>query len=333
MLPVATLITAWHSLLAAWVRVRFGKKVAATAIKEPPVFVLGHWRTGTTLLHELLALDGRFAAPNFFQCFYPSTFLLTEKLVRRLTASAPLNRRPQDNMTFSVASPNEDEFALMRLGVGSPYTLLSFPNETRMDAGHLDLLELPEQERERWKRTLLGFLRAVALRDSRRLVLKSPTHTARVRTLLELFPDAKFVNIVRDPRVVYCSTLHTIRSLTGEFGLQRPTYAGLEGWVTGNYLRMHARLTEARPLIPAGNFAEVRYEELVRDPVGQMRRLYETLGLGGFDAVRPAVEGYFAQRRDYRTNRYNMSPEQRARVEAALERVIRETGYSQETPP
>jgi len=327
MLPVVTLITACHSLLALWVRLRFGKAMASGTLKEPPIFVLGHWRTGTTLLHELLALDERFAAPNFYQCFYPANFLATESLVKRLVASMPPSRRPQDNMTFSMGSPNEDEFALMRLGVGSPYVRLSLPNVPDPGREYLDLVDLPSEARERWKQALLHFMHAVTLRDPRRLVLKSPTHTARVKILLELFPGAKFINIVRDPRVVYSSTLHTIRSLTGEFCLQRPTHAGLEDWVLKTYLQMHGRLAEARPLIPVGNFSEVRYEELVRDPVGQMRRVYESLGLEDYAAVSPKIEDYFAQRKDYKTNRHELSTEERARVEAGLKRVIEETGY------
>src|SRR4051812_41917392 len=45
---------------------------------EPPLFVLGHWRSGTTHLHQLLAQDERFAFPNGYQTAFPRTFLTTE---------------------------------------------------------------------------------------------------------------------------------------------------------------------------------------------------------------------------------------------------------------
>src|SRR5687768_18104609 len=49
-----------------------------------------------------------------------------------------------------------------------------------------------------------------------RSILKSPPHTCRVPTLLRLFPDARFVHIVRDPYAVYPSTLHLWRILAGD---------------------------------------------------------------------------------------------------------------------
>jgi hypothetical protein len=275
----------------------------------------------------LLALDERFASPSLYACFFPSHFLLTERTVLRRLARRPPFRRAQDNMVVSLASPGEDEVALALLGAGSPYQALAFPRVADLGGAHLDLLELPVESRERWKRVFLDFIRALTLHHGRRLVLKSPTHTARVKTLLELFPDAKFAHIVRDPRVVYSSTLHLWRSLTRMFSLQRVDYRDAGGRVRQTYARLHERLAEARPLVPDGNFCELRYEELVRDPAGQMERLYTVLRLGGFAEVQPRIEAYFAARKDYRTNRYTLPPEERAKVERELARVIAETGY------
>lgn len=326
-LAVATLVALLRSLLALITRLRYGRAIARVELREAPVFVLGHWRTGTTLLHELLALDARFASPTLYQCFFPAHFLLTEKAALRLLARRPPFRRLQDNMVVNATSPGEDEIALAHLGAGSPYTALALPNAPRQFEEYLDLLALPPAARARWKRKLLWFLRALTLRHGRRLVLKSPTHTARVKTLMELFPDARFVNIVRDPRVVYRSTLHMWRSLMPLASLQRVRYDGAGVDILRTYQLMHERLAEARPLVPAEHFCEVRYEELVRDPVGQMRRVYTELELGGFEEARPRIEEYFASRKDYRPNRHELSLEERAKVEAALSRVIKETGY------
>jgi hypothetical protein len=325
-LVVVTLIGLLRSLFAFVTRVRYGRAVAKTAVPAP-IFVLGHWRTGTTLLHELLALDERFASPTLYQCFFPAHFLLTERLVMRLLARRPPFRRAQDNMLVTAASPGEDEIALAQLGAGSPYAALALPNVPHLREEFLDLLTLSPKARARWQRKFLDFLRAVTFRHGRRLVLKSPTHTARVKTLLEIFPDAKFVNIVRDPRVVYASTLHMWHSLTPKFSLQRVRYRKPGDYIVRNYLRMHALLAEARAMVPAGNFYEVRYEDLVREPVAVMERVYAELGLGGFSAVRPRIEGYFEARKDYQTNRHALTPEECAQVEAALRRVIAETGY------
>ena len=65
-------------------RAVYGGAVARTPIRHAPLFIVGHWRTGTTLLHELLILDPRHAFPTTYQCMEPNHFLLTERLVPAL---------------------------------------------------------------------------------------------------------------------------------------------------------------------------------------------------------------------------------------------------------
>src|SRR5262249_23663080 len=165
----------------------------------------------------------------------------------------------------------------------------------------------------------------------KRLVLKLPTHTCRIEVLLELFPDARFVHIVRDPHVVFASTVSLWRSLYEAHGLQRPTVAGAGGdifcAVTPPFARLGGRREARRGLVPAARFSELRYEDLVRDPAAQVRALYAHLGLGGFEAVLPRLRKYLAGVADYRTNRYELSPELRAEVSRRWGEVIRRYGY------
>jgi LPS sulfotransferase NodH len=170
-------------------------------------------------------------------------------------------------------------------------------------------------------------LQALTYKDPRRLVLKSPTHTCRIRTLLELYPNALFVHIVRDPYVLFPSTVTLWKTLWKVHGLQRPNYADLEEYVFCKFTHLYKRLELSKSLIDPSRFHEMRYEDLVRDPIGEMRKLYDHLGLGGFDAVQPALERYFKDKADYKTNRYEQTPEMQARIEARWGDVIRRYGY------
>ena len=72
--PVAMVITGLsvvNTVLALVQSIVFGRKIARTEIREPPIFVIGHWRCGTTLLHRLLVRDERFAFPTTYDCFAP----------------------------------------------------------------------------------------------------------------------------------------------------------------------------------------------------------------------------------------------------------------------
>jgi hypothetical protein len=308
---------------------RYGAKIAATRLAGPPVFVLGHWRTGTTLLHELFILDDRFTSPTTLQCFQPCHFLLTEGLFKRYGRFLLPEKRPMDNMASGWDHPQEDEFALALLGMPTTYTDVAFPNRPPMWPGSLDLSGLTPGQLATWKRTLLWFLKAVTFRDPRRLVLKSPPHTARLPVLLEMFPDAKFVHLVRDPYTLFASTVNLWSSLAKKHGLQTPRPGpDLDEKVFREFRTIHERYEAGKRLIPAGNLMEVRYEDFVQDLTGVMRKVYVRLDLGRFDAVRPKLEAFATAQRGYETNKYALSDEQRDRITARWGDIIESQGYA-----
>jgi hypothetical protein len=191
---------------------------------------------------------------------------------------------------------------------------MGFPNLPPQDVEYLELKPLPAAARERWKRGMHRFLQSVACRKPGPIVLKSPPHTARVRTLLELFPDARFVHIVRDPVSVFMSTVRLWRSLYQVQGLQVDDGRDLTEYVLATFQQMYRSFEEDRPLLRATHYYEVRYEDLIADPLSQMRALYEQLHLGDFQSVRPQLEAFLESKKNYRTNRFEPPHEVRTMV-------------------
>lgn len=325
---VVTVVSIFHTLLRFTQDIFYGRRIARTELPEAPLFIIGHWRTGTTFLHELLILDPRHNYPTTYECMEPNHFLLTERLVTRWLGFLTPSHRPMDNMAAGFDRPQEDEFALCMLGQPSPYQVIAFPNHLPKSAEYLDLEELPPRQRERWKRAFLKFLRQLTFKNPKRLILKSPPHSCRIKALLELFPDARFVHIVRDPHVVYPSTVNLWKSLFRSHGLHRPTFARLEDFVFSTFRHLYSRLEEGKRLVSPTRFHEVRYEDLTRDPVGQMQLLYDRLGLGDFEELRPRLEKYLESIRGYETNRYEITPELRAEIDKQWGEVIRRYGYA-----
>jgi hypothetical protein len=142
-----------------------------------------------------------------------------------------------------------------------------------------------------------------------------------------MFPDARFVHIVRDPYAVFPSTVNLWKALEFNHGLQEPTYEGLEDRVFATFNRVYAKIEEGKQLIAPERFFEMRYEDLTRNPIGQMRALYDRLQLGGFDELLPPLQKHLEQLSDYQTNRYQMSPELRAKIDEHWGHVIRQYGY------
>jgi hypothetical protein len=320
-------ITALNSVAAMVQWLICGRRIARTEIREAPIFIVGHWRSGTTMLHELLVLDPRHAYPDTYACFCPNHFLISRWAIPWWLKYLMPAHRPMDNMPMGWDKPQEDEFALLCTGVPSPYLNFAFPNRQAGYAEYLDMQGLTPRQLARWKRGLLWFLKCLTLRNPKRMVLKSPPHTGRVDVLLDLFPDARFVHIVRDPYAVFPSTLRTWKRFYRDHGAQVPRFERLEEYVFTAFERMYAAFEASRPRIDPSRFCEVRYEELVADPVGQLRTVYEKLGLDGFDDVLPALEQYAAQAASYQPNRHQLAPETRARIDRRWGAFVEKYGY------
>jgi hypothetical protein len=329
--PMGVAITGFatlNSVLAPVQELLFRRRAERMKIDPPPLFIIGHWRAGTTLLHELLVLDERHTYPTTYQCFAPHHFLISEWFVARWLGFVLPDRRPMDNMKAGWDRPQEDEFALCSLGVPSTYRTMAFPNRPPQYLNYLDLGNVSEEQLTRWRAALQWFLRRVMLRDPRRMILKSPTHTARVKLLAEAFPGAKFVHIVRDPYVLFASTLRMWHSLNQVQGLQVTREERTEAYVLECFDRMYRKYWRERSTVGEDQLCEVRYEDVIADPLGQMRSIYDQLGLGGFEAMAPRIESYFADRSDYRTNRYEIPAGTRAMLTQRWGDYLREYGYS-----
>ena len=215
-----TAAAAFNSVAEALSTARFRRQLQSPPTTPPPLFIIGHWRSGTTLLHELLMLDDRFCCPNTYQCFTPGHFLLTESFMTAAIGWMIPSKRPMDDVAAGWDRPQEDEFALMNMGAPSPYRRMAFPVTSPAVPQALDLAGLAPADLDRWRAALRRFLGMLAVADPRRPVLKSPPHTARVGVLAEMFPEARFLHVVRDPFVVFASTMRLWRSLHDVQGLQ-----------------------------------------------------------------------------------------------------------------
>ena len=211
----------------------------------------------------------------------PRHFLISQRWLKPCIGFVLPKNRIADSMPVEWDLPQEDEFALVALGVPSPYLSIAFPNEPPQFGQYYALDGLSPGELARWQQTLTRFLRQLIWNRPGRLVLKSPPHTFRLPVLEQLFPRPA-ICIVRDPYSVYASTVKLWKSLFAAQSYQRPTYEGLEERVLETFCRMYDSFEAARPQVDPQRICDVRYEDLVHDPRGQMRQIYERSGIGRF---------------------------------------------------
>lgn len=307
-----------------------GRRVANTKIEQPPLFVIGHWRSGTTLLHELLALDERFSYPSTYDCFCPHHFLLTRPYFSWLVSAVLPKHRPMDKMVNGVDLPQEDEFALCTLGAPTPYFRVAFPNGPVVHEEFFDMENVAQDKLDRFHDALTYFLRALTYRDKKRLILKSPPHTGRIGRLTSWFPGAKFVHISRNPYEVFASTIRLWKSLDTVQGFQKPRYddAALHDLIFKGYDLMYGGyFRHSRNLIDNQQLLEIRYEDLVAQPRQTVEKIYQTLELGDFESIAPKIEQYFAKRKDYRANQNPVDDSLKAEIKKRWHQYIDQYGY------
>jgi hypothetical protein len=310
-------------------RLACGRRVAREAVAEPPVFIIGHWRSGTTHLHNLMAQDPRFGFVSMYQAIAPGCSLVGARWLKRLLARVVPEGRPMDRMRWPVDAPQEEEIGLGKMLPYSFYVQFLFPRRARALFRRYVLFEgVPARAVEEWKRHYDRLLRCARIHaGGRRLLLKNPVNTARVPLLLELYPDAKFVHIHRSPHDVFPSSLKLHRAVLQLTALETVEADELEETVLDLYETMMRRFLDDRRRIPPGNLVEVAFEDLERDPLGVLAHVYEALGLSGFAEVRPRIERYVASQRGYRKNEFRLTRAQRARVERRWAFAFDALGY------
>ncbi|TWU59388.1 Sulfotransferase domain protein [Rubripirellula tenax] len=313
-----TLATPVNTILAGLQWLLFRNQLAQAELHGPPVFIVGHWRSGTTLLHELMVRDERLSSPSTYQCFAPQHFLVSQWFFRRFAGWLLPGKRPMDNMEAGWDRPQEDEFAILTLGVPSPYRRIAFPNEAPTDLDYLDFDGVSDADVKSWMTALHRFLVCVSESTGRPLIIKSPTHTGRIAALAREFPDAKFIHITRDPRELFPSTVRLWQGLDEVQALQKPHGENDEAYVIECFERMYKSFHRDRDQLPAGRLIDVRYEDLVADPVATLATIYGTLHLSDFGAVQSVIESWVeAEHRDYQPNKHNLAPETESMIRDA----------------
>jgi hypothetical protein len=295
-----------------------------------PVFIVGVHRSGTTHLHNLLALDPNLVAPRHYQVLNPAGALLCGwPLMGLLTAFLPW-RRPMDNMPLHVLSPGEEEFAIANLCQVSPYWGWVFPRQAATYDRYLFADRFTPREARIWKRAYRGFLGKLVLWSGRRPVLKNPCNTGRLDLLLEMFPEARIVHIHRHPHDVYRSNLHFAREGQCLFRLQD----AVEGQAYADrflsrYAAMETECYRVAERLPPNRFLDVRFEDLERDPLGEIRRIYAHLELEFTSQFGARLESYLRSIADYRKNRFAPLDEPtRREIERHVGSLMRRWGYS-----
>lgn len=295
---------------------RYGAKIRSQKIVPDPVFVIGHWRSGTTHLQNILSKDPQFAIVTLEQAAMPLDFLTLGNLLSGPLAKSLPKKRLMDNVAVAADSPWEEELALASTSPLSFYHVSFFPKGVERIFRESILFDGRDRKLiERWRTDYLAFLQKVQfINPGKRFLLKNPANSARIELLTAEFPDARFVHIHRDPYKVFSSTVHLYLKAQEEWGFHRVDREAIVKHVLDSYPMLMNAYLEQRESIREDRLVEVSFRDLQKAPMDTLESIYCKLGIKGFEDAVPLFSSYLSTVSDYQKNRLEISPHEKKMV-------------------
>ena len=225
-----------------------------------------------------------------------------------------------DGMTIDTLSPQEDEFALLALGVPSVYRAFFDPRRLGELSQWLDPGNWARDLPSGWSATWLEFLNDVRAETPGRLILKSPSHSFRIDALPELFPNASYIWLVRDPVDTFLSNRKMWLAMFDRYALWDADAAGLDSFLGRAIEHAAECLQRAIATIPLQRLAVLRFDRLTNSPLDSLERLNRRLSLGSWTEMQPSATNTASERASRRPETYDRS-ELPAAIIGALDRL------------
>ena len=309
-------------------KVKFEKKIQNIKI-VPPLFIVGHFRSGTTFLHYLMGQDKKLAYVSTLETMAPWVFLGSEEMFKEIVEKRLPEKRPMDDLEMQAGLPYEEEYAIANFCPYSFYHGWYFPKKIEYYFRKYVLFDGVNKEIiDEWKEKYIYLLKKITYKhDGKRILLKSPVNTGRIKLLLETFPDAKFIHIYRNPYKVYFSTWRLYESILPIFSFQHIEKEKLDKFIIEFYREVYKRYFREKDLIPEGNLVEISYEEFVKEPINKLEKIYKDLGLKGFKEARLAFEKFAGKYKNYKPHTYKIGNEIKEKIYKEWKFVFDKLGY------
>ncbi|UJG40994.1 MAG: sulfotransferase [Candidatus Heimdallarchaeum aukensis] len=304
-----TLVTILFSPFVIFEQLIWNKRIKKLKLEKDPIFIIGHWRGGTTYLQELMLHDKRYYYLNMVEATFPHQFLTSYWFTKTIMSPLIPKKRPMDNMKMNAKTPQEHEFALTNYCLLSPLTALFFPRNKEKYLKYCSFDDATEKELRKWKESFRYLINKLTIRGKgKQLLLKNPLDTFRVKLILDLYPNAKFIHIYRDPYKVFFSTVKLYNTNTKLFYLQKPNFE-IKEFIFEMYKEMYKKFYNDLESIPKENIIEIKYEEFCQNPIENLEKIYSQLQLGDFNKVKPDIQSYLDTLREYKPDNYKIEPE------------------------
>jgi hypothetical protein len=325
---LTTLIVLIATPFHLWEKIFFSRKLKKFKFSKSPLFILGHWRSGTTLLHNMLTKDPSVGYITTYQSLFP-TNLASKWLFRTFMRINMPDKRPSDGVELNIDFPQEDEFAFSNLQWNAYYNFFYFPTQYKTffeQAVHHK--NLTQKEIDLWYKTYDSLLKKALIdTNGERLIVKNPVNTARIDKILKLYPDAKFLYIYRNPITVFFSTQRFFQQLFPTLWFHKVDNQFIDNMIFEVYDALMCEYFRFKSQIPEGNLMELKFEEFEMEPVKEIEKIYSELLKEDFTAVKHFFSEYFTTQKSHKKNKYLVEEEKIKTIRKHLGKYIEMHDY------
>ena len=313
-----------------WIdRLIFRKRISKFVFKEPPLFIIGHWRSGTTYLHNILTQDPATGYLTTYHSVFPNN-LKSKWLFKTFMRIFMPRKRPGDNVKMSVNHPQEDEYAMSNLSHQSYYHFFYFPSSYRsLYKEYVRFETFSANEIIDWKLKYKHLvIKALLNSNGSRAILKNPVNTGRMLKLLEIFPEANFIYIVRNPVIVYLSTKKFFVQWFPLLNLERFPLEEISNMVLEVYVELIKDYLSDKESVNSNRITEVRFETLLVNPIQELKRIYDNYNYKDFQTLIPVFQEYLDSIKSFRKDSYTMKQEELDKVLSSLGFAMKHWNYT-----
>jgi hypothetical protein len=305
-------------------------KIKNDIMVKSPIFIIGHWRSGTTFLHYLMGQDKDLSFVSTFETMTPNMMIKNEDLFKNIVKNHLPIKRPMDNLELNADLPYEEEYAIANLSPYSFYHAWYFPKKMRKYFDqNVIYTNVNNGIKEKWIEIYDYFLKKITYKNNgNQIVLKSLVNTAKIPIILKRYPNAKFIYMYRDPYKVYLSTWKLYRKILPIFSFQKLENNELDIEILYNYRSLIKKYLKDRNLIPSENLIEIKYENFVENPFETLRKIYYKFGLDSFNKSENAFKNYILKHKNYKTNNYLIDNKIKEKIYNEWKFAFEEFGYT-----
>lgn len=289
----------------------YDRRIKSHTLKNDPIFIIGHWRSGTSFLQTLLTKDANNLSTTIYKFIFSDNYYLTESWLKK-----PLNKLSKyfnikysfQRLPMNFDIPGELDPGLCANCSDHAYTWGHlFPKSYEKWFNRYIIIN-DDKIAQAWVDEYDYLIRKLSFQNkNKQIVIKSPGDTGRISVLLNKYPKAKFIYMHRDPIEVFHSTFNLWQIILKENSFQTINKDKIAEYIISSYKKLLINFLDQKKNMPNSQLIEIEFNDIQENTIQVLSRIYAVLNLGSLPIE--DINSFLSNNKDYKVNSYATSEE------------------------